>query len=279
VATFYPLAYFAREIGGDYVTVTQLVPDNTELHAWQPSTADIVAANEADILLYNGAGLDYWFVSDVLPSIDQTQKTIVETTIGVTLLERSQNEQDNHDNEHDESLYDPHTWISPFIAEKQAETIYNAFIEKDPSHYEYYTQRWTSLQQQFIAMDNAYMNELSTKQQELIFVTHEAYGYLAYRYGFQQQGIIGLSADEQPSTATIAELVDNMINHDIYVIYVDPIYADDYAQALKSTLEAQTGRTVQVLTLYLLAGKINDMDYFDQQSQNLEHLKIGLEAT
>ena len=279
VATFYPLAFFAREIGGDYVMVTQLIPDNTELHAWQPSTADIVAANEADIILYNGAGLDQWFVSDVLPSINQQQKSIVNTTEGVNLLVHSQNDQENHEIDHEESLYDPHTWISPFVAQQQAENIYHALITNDPSHEDYYTDRWSVLQQQLTTLDIMYMDNLSTAQQDIIFVTHEAFGYLAERYAFQQQGVIGLSADEQPSAATIADLVERMLDQERYVIYVDPVYADNYAQALKNTLEAQTGQTVHVLTLYLMAGKINSMDYFDQQRQNLEHLKIGLEAT
>lgn len=279
VATFYPLAFFAREIGGDYVIVTQLVPDNTELHAWQPSTADIVAANEADIILYNGAGLDQWFVSDVLPSIDRQYKSIVNTTEGATLLKHSQNDQEHHETEHKESLYDPHTWISPFVAQQQAESIYNALITNDPTHEDYYTQRWALLHQHFITLDTMYMDNLSTAQQDVIFLTHEAFGYLAERYGFQQQGVIGLSADEQPSTATIAELVDNMLDQERYILYVDPMYADDYAQTLKNTLEAQTGQTVHVLTLYLMAGEIDGMDYFDQQRQNLENLTIGLEAT
>ena len=124
-----------------------------------------------------------------------------------------------------------------------------------------------------------YMNNLSTTQQEVIFVTHEAFGYLAERYGFQQQGVIGLSADEQPSTATIADLVESMLDQERYVLYIDPMYADDYAQTLKNTLEAQTGQTVHVHTLYLMAGEIYGMDYFDQQRQNLENLIIGLEGT
>jgi zinc transport system substrate-binding protein len=61
VASFYPLALFAQEIGGEKVTVKQLIPDNTEVHTWQPSFADILAVDEADVIIYNGASLDHWF--------------------------------------------------------------------------------------------------------------------------------------------------------------------------------------------------------------------------
>ncbi|MBN1280490.1 MAG: zinc ABC transporter substrate-binding protein [Candidatus Thermoplasmatota archaeon] len=273
VASFYPLAFFAEEIGGDYITVTQVIPDNTELHAWQPSISDITAASNADILVYNGAHLDHWFEEDILTSIDTTAKFIVETTETVTLLESEAG------NGHQDSLYDPHTWVSPFIASQQAEMIYAALVQKDPDHAEYYTQRWTLLQQRFTTIDTEFQEGLSTKQKDTIFVTHAAFGYLAARYGFHQHGVIGLSADEQPSASTIATLVSAMVEHETYVVYVDPVYSDRYAQTLKSTLEAETGQNVHILTLYLMSGAIDTMDYFEQLEKNLENLQIGLQAS
>jgi zinc transport system substrate-binding protein len=47
VTTIYALAYMSQEIGGEYIEVTQLVPDNTEIHAWEPSASDIVTTNDA----------------------------------------------------------------------------------------------------------------------------------------------------------------------------------------------------------------------------------------
>lgn len=283
VASFYPLAFFAEQIGGDYVTVTQLIPENTELHAWQPSISDITAASNADILLYNGAHLDHWFEEDILSSIDITGKIIVETTKGVTLLDsETVNEHDgeNHEHEgHEHDLYDPHTWISPFIAQQQAEKIYDALVEKDPEHTDYYTQHWNLLQQRFTTIDTSFQDELSTKQKDAIFVTHAAFGYLADRYGFHQHGVIGLSADEQPSASTISTLVSTMIEYETYTVYVDPIYSDSYAQTLKSTLESATGQNVQILTLYIMSGTVGNMDYFEQLEKNLETLKIGLQAS
>ncbi len=283
VASFYPLAFFAEQIGGDYVTVTQLIPENTELHAWQPSISDITAASNADILIYNGAQLDHWFEEDILSTIDKTGKIIVETTEGITLLEsETVNEHDgeNHEHEsHEHDLYDPHTWVSPFIASQQAEKIYDALVEKDPEHTDYYTQHWNQLQQRFTTIDTSFQDGLSTKQKDAIFVTHAAFGYLADRYGFHQHGVIGLSADEQPSASTISTLVSTMIEYETYTVYVDPVYSDSYAQTLKSTLESSTGQNVQILTLYIMSGTVGNMNYFEQLEKNLENLKIGLQAS
>jgi zinc transport system substrate-binding protein len=279
VATFYPLAFFAQQIGGEEVTVTQLIPDNTEVHTWQPSFADILAVDEAEVIIYNGASLDHWFEDDILPVINSSNKIIVETTAGIQLLETG-DETDEHEDEHEhEGNYDPHTWISPFIAKQQAQSIYEALIQKDPEHEGYYSERWQNLKTRFEELDNSYMTGLSTKSKEDVFVAHAAFGYLADRYGFKQHGVIGISADEQPSAQVYANLVDMMIEHETYVVYVDPVYTEESVQALKNDLETRTDQNVQILKIYFMLGSIDGLDYFGQQEKNLENLKIGLEAS
>ncbi len=275
VATFYPLAFFAQQIGGEQVTVKQLIPDNTEVHNWQPSFGDILALDEADVIIYNGASLDHWFEDDILPIIDSSNKIIIETTAGVNLLET---EQGNDDHAH-EGPRDPHTWISPFIAKQQAQNIYASLVQKDPNNLDYYTERWQNLKTRFEELDNNYLSGLSTKAKEEIFVTHSAFGYLADRYSFEQHGVIGISADEQPSASTYANLVEMMMDHETYVVYVDPVYADESAQTLRNELERLSGQDVQILKFYFMLGDMDGLDYFGQQEKNLENLKIGLEAS
>jgi zinc transport system substrate-binding protein len=276
VASFYPLAFFTQEIGGEKVTVKQLIPDNTEVHNWQPSAADILAIEDADVLIYNGASLDHWFEEDILPVIDSSGKVVVETTEGIQLLETGQ-ETDEQEHEH-EGNYDPHTWLSPFIAKQQAQNIYEALVRKDQNNEGYYNERWQTLKARFEELDNDYLTGLSTKGKDEIFVSHSAFGYLADRYGFEQHGVIGISADEQPSTQVYTKIVEMMMEHEIYVVYVDPVYANEYAQTLKNELQHLSGQNVQILELYIILGKMNSLDYFEQQEKNLENLKIGLEA-
>jgi len=276
VASFYPLAFFTQEIGGEKVAVKQLIPDNTEVHNWQPSAADLLALEDADVIIYNGASLDHWFEDDILPVIDSSCKVIVESTEGIQLLE-TEKESDEQEHEH-EANYDPHTWLSPFIAKQQAQNIYEALVRKDPNNEGYYSERWQILKTRFEELDNDYLTELSTKVKDEVFVSHSAFGYLAYRYDLEQHGVIGISADEQPSTQIYTNIVEMMMEHEIYVVYVDPVYANEYAQTLKNELQRLSGQNVQILELYLILGKMNSLDYFEQQEKNLENLKIGLEA-
>jgi len=257
--------------------VTQLIPNNTEIHSWEPSASSIVAAEDADIIIYNGAGADHWMEDDVLPALSNAKtRTIVDSTAGLELIANQEQEPEPGE-EH--GIYDPHTWISPYMAKLQAEKIYNAIVQVDPEHESYYTQRWLNLEDKLNQLDNEYLTGLSNATKNTIFVTHEAFGYLAYRYGFEQHGVIGLSADEQPSTTTIATLVSEMEEYQIYAIYVDPVYSTEYAQTIQSEVQAQTGHSVTILKLYLMLGPTDNMDFLQQMQTNLANLKIELEAT
>jgi zinc transport system substrate-binding protein len=280
VATFYPLSYICQEIGGDQIQVTQLVPSNTEIHSWEPSASSIVATQDADIIVYNGAGADHWMEDDVLPALSNSKtRTVVDSTAGLELIANQEHEHEEGAEEHEHGNYDPHTWVSPYTAKRQAQNIYNALVQVDPEHESYYAQRWQSLEDKLNQLDNEYSEGLSNASKDMIFVSHEAFGYLAHQYGFVQHGVIGLSADEQPSTATIASLVSEMETNQIYVVYVDPVYSNEYAQTIQSEVQAQTGHSVTILELYLMLGPTDNMDLLQQMQTNLANLKTGLEAT
>ncbi len=284
VATFYPIAFLSQEIGGEHVQITQLIPNNTEIHSWEPSASHISSAEKADIIVYNGAGLDHWMETEILPALSNTKnRAVIDTTNGLPLLSGDSQEHDEEanksDNHNEHGLYDPHTWVSLYMAKLQAEKIYTAFIQKDPDHESYYTERWLSLKERLEQLDGNYTEGLSTKQKDTIFVSHEAFSYLAYRYGFEQHGVIGLSADEQPSPTAIARIVDLMIEHETFVVYVDPVYSEEYAQTLKNELQTQTGHVVTIQKLYLMLGPIDGKNYFQQQLFNLDSLKLGLAAS
>jgi zinc transport system substrate-binding protein len=271
VATFYPLAYFAEAIGGDAVEVTALIPPGVEPHSWQPSAGDLVACSDARVILYNGAGLDDWLSDDIVPSIDASGKLIVDTTANVTLWRNVEAEEIA---EH--GVYDPHTWVSPYEARQQVEAVYRALVSADPSNTDYYTQRWGTLSAKLTQLDTDYTAQLAGKTRDTIYVTHDAFSYTARRYGFQQASIVGVSADQQPSTETLIQIIDEMQQTGTYTFYVEPGYSDAYVQTVKAELEARTGETIQVLKLYHMNGPQDGFDYLAQMEKNLENLRMGL---
>ncbi|HUV24698.1 MAG TPA: metal ABC transporter substrate-binding protein [Methanomassiliicoccales archaeon] len=270
VTSFYPLAYLAKSIGGENVTVSTLISNNMEVHSWQPSASDILQADMADVFIYNGAGLEPWIENEILPIIDSHPKIILDSTAEIHL------EEDHETDGYDHDGLDPHTWISPFLARKQAEAIYLAFVAADGANASYYGQRWTDLDSLLQELDKQYLDKLGSTQFNTIFVTHTAYTYLAERYGFEQEGVLGISANEQPSPGTIADLVDRMVDEGINTLFLDPVFTDEYIQTLKSEVEDRTAAPVDILKLYLMTGPAGDMDYIEQMEANLENLLQGL---
>jgi len=271
--SFYPLAYFAEKIGGENVQVSTLIPYNSEVHSWQPSISDIAETEESDLIIYLGAGLDHWVEDDILGTINTDNKVILEASTGIELLlEEGHTEDDGHD--HDDG--DPHLWVSPYTAYMIAENIYTTIKEVDPDNTDYYTGNWEQLEVSLTNLDQEYQTELASAAGKTFFTTHSAYGYIADRYNLEQHGVIGLSADEQPSTAQITEIVDAMVAENSYVIYVDPVYSTEYAETLQTELTSRTGEPVEILELYLMLGPLNDLDYLGQLETNLDNLKQGL---
>ncbi len=266
VATFYPLAYMAQSIGGDRVSVTSMVPYNSELHSWQPAPQDIIRADDADVILYNGGPADRWLVDDVLPVVNDAGKVIVNTTIGVDYIAGG---------DEDEGGTDPHTWLSPKRAMVQARNVYSALCEADPEGEQYFTERFTDLNDALAALDEEYLS-LGNSTVSGVIISHSALGYVAYDYNFTQYGVIGLSADEEPSAMAITDLVEIMENESIYTVYVDPVYNQNYATILKQELESRTGHDVAVLEMFLTLGPYEELDYLEQLSQNLANLRTGL---
>jgi len=281
VTTFYPLTYLTQQIGGDYIEITQLIPDNTDIHSWEPAISHIMAAEDANIIFYNGADADHWMEENILPALSTANnRIVVETTTNLILTPNTEhNHENDHDHDHDHGTYDPHTWISPDLVKQQAENIYTTLVTVDPQHEKYYTQNWQNLKHQLEQLDDAYLNDLSNTKRNHIFVSHEAYGYLASRYGFTQQGVIGLSADQQPSITTIRNIIDEMKKQQTYTLYFDPLYSDKHIQTIKNEIQIQTEQTVTVLKLYLMLGPLDNLDYLEQMQTNLVNLQTGLEAT
>jgi zinc transport system substrate-binding protein len=274
--SFYPLTFFAENIGGDYVEVSTLIPYNSEVHSWQPSISDIANTEDSEVIIYLGAGLDHWVEDDILQSIEMSGKVIMEASTGIELesLEEHGEEGEGHEHEHEEG--DPHLWVSPYTALQIAENVYDALKQADPENAEIYTDNWENLESELINLDNKYRSELAPAAGKTFFTTHSAYGYVAHNYDLEQHGLIGLSADEQPSTTKMAQIIETMIEENSYVIYIDPVYSDEYAKTLQSELTTMTGEDAKILKLYLMLGPLDNLDYLEQLDINLDNLKEGL---
>lgn len=103
--SFYPMYEFTRHVAGDLAEVENLVPAGVEPHDWEPTPKDMARITEADVLVYNGAGMEAW-VDQVLDSVDTSKLKVIEASKGLEIMEGSH---DHHDHGHDHGDEHSHT--------------------------------------------------------------------------------------------------------------------------------------------------------------------------
>lgn len=276
LATFYPLYDFTRQVGGERVEVSCLIPNGVEPHHWEPSPGDIIAVKKADVLIYNGAGLEPW-IDNVLRSIDLQKTVVVNTSAAVTLLPAGEHEAEEHRtcSEDGHGGYDPHIWLDPVNAQKQVEQIRDALIRVDPDGREYYETNAGSYLARLDALDRAFQETLAQAPQKEIVTTHAAFNYLCRRYGLKQVPIMGLSPEAEPGPAKMAEIIKLVKGKKIRYIFFETLVSPKVAEIIA----AETGAGTMVLNP--IAGltpeeSASGKDYVALMEQNLANLKVAL---
>lgn len=270
VTTFYPLYYFASEIGGDRASVSMLIPENMEPHAWEPKVSDMLSVAKADVLVLNGGGLEPW-AEDLLDSASNEGLVLVDTSKGMDLNRSEASPED----EHDHGGTDPHFWLDPLAAKVQVDNILEGFSMADPGNKDYYGSNAGSLKDRLDDLHDEFASGLENRTKDDIITTHEAFNYLAHRYGFHAHAAIGISGDEQPSVQDLSDLVKEIDGLGLSYVFVEPTFSDQYMEAISD----ETGATILVLDgLHGRTGAHSGMDYFQIMRDNLRNLQIGLEV-
>lgn len=263
----YPMYDFTRKIGGDKIELKNLVPPGTEPHDWEPKPSELAQLEKADVLIYNGAGMEPW-LDKVLQSINTEKILRVEATKDLNLL-TSANEAHNIET-------DPHVWLDPMLAKQEVGTIKNSLVSADPANKAYYEKNYTDLIAQFDQLDQEYKAAVAEFSKKDIVVAHQAFSYLSNAYGLNQVAIEGLSADSEPLPGRMVEIVEFVKDKQLKYIFFEELVSPKVAQ----TIAQETGASTAVLNPFeglsesdQQAGK----DYFSVMRDNLEVLKKALQ--
>lgn len=285
--TFYPLYDFAGKIGGERAEVAKLVPPGVSPHDWEPDPGTLTGLQAADVLLYNGLGLEPW-LDNVVESLGTTQLKSINTTEGIEPLRgyvdaHAKEEEDAHGPEEEAKkkkeaageLPDPHVWLDPLLALKQAERVLEALVAADPDSEQYFRDNFAALKGQFEQLDAEYREALQGKVRDKFIVTHLSFAYLAERYGLKQVGIAGLSPQAEPTARELAELVKLVREYGIRYIFQEPLVSPRLAQVLATETGAgilELNPLEGLLPEEIAAGK----DYFSVMRENLAQLEKAL---
>ncbi len=273
-ASFYPMADFARQIGGDLVNVVTMVPDGTEPHDWEPTAADVAGLERAAVFVYNGLGMEHW-AEDVLASLQNKDLIVVEASRGVKLLEGHEHE-DGEQHEDGDEAHDPHVWLNPMNAKIEMENIKTAFVQADPDRKDVYEANFARASAELDRLDQEFRAALSPLQNKQIVVAHQAFGYLCDAYGLTQVAIEGFSADAEPDPARVAEIIGFAREHKVKVIFFEELVSPKVAETIAGAIGA---RTDVLSPLEGLSDKQRAAggNYYSVMRQNLKALVAALQ--
>lgn len=269
VASFYPLADFAKNVGGDLVDVTNITPAGAEPHEYEPTPRDIVKVNSARLLIYNGNGVDPW--AEKIES-DLKAKGVRVIKISGILDSLKKNA---HDNESGES--DPHFWLDPVNAQTEVDSIADALIQIDKTREKEYNQNRNTFKKQLADLDTEYRNGLANCELRTIVTSHNAFEYLARRYNLETLYILGLSPEEEPSAKTIAEVSNLAKEKDIKYIFFETLVNPKLSETIANEIGAKT------LVLNPIEGLTDEeiatgKNYLSVMRENLTNLKTALQC-
>jgi zinc transport system substrate-binding protein len=236
--SIYPLAYFAEQIGGKRVDVHALVPPGTEPHEFELSTRDMARLSQADVFIYNGAGLEAWS-EQAKQTLDPSRTVQVNATKGVPLLDAKAEHEEHGEHEHGHGGVDPHVWLDPKRAMIQARNIRDGLIQADPHHKAEYEANYVKLQQRLNELDRAFADLAKRTPVKTFLVSHAAFEYLADRYGLKQIAIAGLSPTDEPSAKELQALIETAKREKVRVIFFETLVNPKTAETLKREIGAK----------------------------------------
>ena len=207
VATIYPLADWARQVGGEYVNVATLLRPGSNPHTYEPSPQDGLLVAQCQLLFSVGLGLEDWIDELAIAAGSGSQRLV---KLGEALPK--------------EKLLagDPHVWLDPDLAAIMVEKMGTAMGEADPAHAAEYASRASGYAASLRALASKCAERLAGLAVRKAVVHHAAFRYLFRRCGIELVGAIEESPGKEPSSAHLAALVDVMRREGLKVIFVEP---------------------------------------------------------
>lgn len=256
VASGYVPYDLARNIGGEKIELSQLIPAGTEPHHFEPTPGDIIKVSQSDLFVYVSPELEPW-TQDILKGLFNV--TSVETG---PLFEGE----------------DPHVWMTPYGALAMAKILAQSLADKDPQNKAYYHQNLKNFEKEVSALHTAFKQGLANcKNREMIHIGHLAFGALAQDYGLNLHALTGTSHQSEHSVRKLAGLVKLIKKHQVGAVFTEEMLAPDLA----NTVSLETG--VQILPLYTIHAVSKEdfaksKTYLDFMRQNLANLQKGLQC-
>lgn len=254
-ATINPLADLVRQIGGEYVAVSDILPPGASPHTFNPAPEQISSAQNVKLFFAIGHGLDSW-LKPIVDSVPNASTVTVDHNIQLRDLPLDQRDADQPS-----QTVDPHYWLTVANAKIISQNITDALIQADPAHKDAYATNLSSYLSKLDQLDKDIKAQLSTLSKHELITHHNAWGYFTDAYGLKVVGTFEVSPGKEPTPQQIADLQNKVKQYSVTTIFSEPQLSD---QSLKPF--------VQDLNLKIAVldpeGGINNMGYIDLMRYN-----------
>jgi manganese/iron transport system substrate-binding protein len=265
VTTFTVIADMAQNVAGDAAIVESITKAGAEIHGYQPTPRDIIRAQDADLIFWNGLNLEQWFeqffsnLSDV-PSVTLTD--------GITPMGISEGEYAGKPN--------PHAWMSLSSALVYVDNIRDAFVTHDPSNAEIYRANAKTYKQQVTDTLAPLKAEIMAvpKEQRWLVSCEGAFSYLIRDFGMKELYLWPINADAQGTPQQVRKVIDGVRDNNIAAVFCESTVSQAPAQQVARETGSTYGGMLYVDSLTEADGAVPT--YLDLLRVTTETIAAGL---
>ena len=240
VTTFTIIQDMAQNIAGDAATVESITKPGAEIHDYEPTPKDIVKAQSADLVLWNGLNLERWFEKFFQNVKD---KPAVVVTEGIEPMSINEGPYTGNPN--------PHAWMSPSNALIYIENIKNALVKYDPQNKETYEKNAALYAQKIKALDKPLREKLAQvpEAQRWLVTSEGAFGYLTRDYGFKEAYLWPINAEQQGTPQQVRKVIETVKANKIPVVFSESTISPKPAKQVAKESGAKYGGVLYVDSL------------------------------
>ncbi|QGM81150.1 metal ABC transporter substrate-binding protein [Otariodibacter oris] len=247
VTTFTVIQDIAQNVGGDKAVVESITKPGAEIHDYDPTPQDIVKAQEADLVLWNGMNLERWFERFFTQVKDKPAVVVTEGIEPISIYEGPYTGMPN-----------PHAWMSPKNALIYIENIRKAFVKYDPENADTYNKNAKAYAEQIMALDAPVRASLSKvpEGQRWLVTSEGAFSYLANDYGFKELYLWPINAEQQGTPQQIRNVIEKVRANNIPVVFSESTISDKPAKQVAQETDANYGGVLYVDSLSTQDGPV-----------------------
>jgi manganese/iron transport system substrate-binding protein len=247
VTTFTVIQDIAQNVAGASAIVESITKPGAEIHDYQPTPLDIVKAQSADLVLWNGMNLERWFERFFENVKDVPSVVVTEGVEPIGIAEGPYNGKPN-----------PHAWMSPSNALVYVENIRKALAKHDPANAAAYAKNAADYAAQIKAIDAPLRKRLSAIPQDKRWLVSSegAFSYLARDYGLKELYLWPINADEQGTPKQVRRVIDLVRKERIPVVFSESTISDKPARQVAKETGARYGGVLYVDSLSAANGPV-----------------------